>query len=217
MSRHCWTPWEEASLRRMYPDYSAAEIALVLGLTEAKVHNKAKKLGLKKSKDWIAERARVRSGQPWHGGTATRFRPGQKSWNKGMKGLQIGGKHSRFKPGQRPHTYRPIGSYSIRDGVLWMKVSEGAGDHSRFDWVAVHRRLWEQHHGPIPPGHCVTFKPGLHTTQADEITLDRLELITRAELQGRNSMYRYPPEVVALMKLRGALNRKINRIAKERP
>jgi hypothetical protein len=36
------------------------------------------------------------------------------------------------------------------------------------NWVAVHRLVWEQAHGPVPPGHIVVFRPGRHTTDLDE-------------------------------------------------
>jgi len=44
-----------------------------------------------------------------------------------------------------------------------------------------------------------------------EITLDRVECISLAENMRRNSyLTRYPKEVADLIRLRGALNRKIN-------
>ena len=46
-------------------------------------------------------------------------------------------------------------------------------------WVPEHRRLWETEHGPIPAGHVVAFKDG----DKQNVTLDNLVLMTRAELQ----------------------------------
>lgn len=193
--RHTWTESELAVLRHLYQEYSAREIAAVMGLSLKQIRCKAHDLGLRKAAEWIRETARRRALEPGHGGSRSRFARGHATWNKGRKGLHLGGEQTRFRPGTRPHTWQPIGTETIRDGVLWRKVTEGAGDHSRFDWVAVHRALWELHHGPIPPGHVVAFRPGLHTTIAAEITLDRLELIPRAELAARNSWTRYPPEL----------------------
>lgn len=53
------------------------------------------------------------------------------------------------------------------------------------------------------------------TTHRDSITLDRLELVTRAENMRRNSRHtRYPPDLNAVMQLKGALTRKINNRSK---
>jgi hypothetical protein len=56
----------------------------------------------------------------------------------------------------------------------------------------------------------------MKTTKLEEITLDRLECITHAELMKRNSIYNHPPEVIELMRLRGVLNRVINKRSKEK-
>ena len=120
---------------------------------------------------------------------------------------------TQFKP-RAPHesrNYRPIGSLRVsREGYLERKVSDDHPVPAR-RWVGVHRLVWEQAHGPVPPGHAVVFKPGRRTTVEAEITLDRLECITRADLMRRNSYHtNLPPEVARLVQLRGVLNRKIN-------
>jgi hypothetical protein len=79
------------------------------------------------------------------------------------------------------------------------------------NWVPVHRLVWIEHHGPIPAGHAVAFKPGQHTSVLEEITLDRLELVSRAELMRRNTYHKYPKEIAQLIQLRGALQRQINK------
>ena len=80
----------------------------------------------------------------------------------------------------------------------------------------MHRLVWEAACGAVPDGHIVVFRPGRKTTDPDKITLDALELLTRAENMRRNSVHsKYPPEVARLVQLRGALTRQINRKAKE--
>jgi hypothetical protein len=69
--------------------------------------------------------------------------------------------------------------------------------------------VWEAAHGPVPPGHAVVFRPGRRSSELARITVDGLELITRAELMRRNTHHNLPPEVSQLIQLRGALNRKI--------
>lgn len=211
MTRRQWTAAECESLRALYADYGAAECAFVLGRTARQVYNKANAMGLRKSPEWIAERARLHSLYPLHPARQHRFQPGHATWNKGMKGLQIGGESTRFVPGNRPHTWQPVEHEVVRDGQLWRKVTdEHRGAESRRNFRPVSVLVWEAAHGPVPAGHVVRFRDGLATTVAAEITIERLELITRAENMARNSYHRYPKEVAALIQLRGALNRKIN-------
>ena len=66
----------------------------------------------------------------------------------------------------------------------------------------------------MPPGMAVVFKPGTRTTELEGIRLECLEMITRRELMLRNSVHRHGPEIAALVQLRGALVRQINRKAK---
>lgn len=214
MKRHIWTDQERDVLRALYVDYSAAECAAAMGMTEKQVQMQAKALGLRKSLEWIARRAAERSARPDHGGRAHQFRPGHATWNKG-KPFNSGGRsvETRFKPGRPPseaRNYAPIGSTRItRDGILERKVTARR-------WVAEHRLVWESAHGPIPDGCIVVFKRGMHTTDPAAITADRLELVTRAENMARNTLHRYPKEVAQLIQLRGALNRKINARTKDR-
>lgn len=221
MTRHRWTPADDRKLTRIYRDHSAAECAEALGVTLGAIHNRVHFLGLSKSPEWIAERTR----RQWadgrlEGARRTQFRKGEAPANKGRpqrewmdpEAIQRT-KATRFKP-RPPHecrNYRPIGSLRLsKDGYLERKVTDDHPVPAR-RWVAVHRLVWEQAHGPVPPGHAVVFKPGMRTTVEAEITLDRLECITRAELMRRNSYHtRYPKEVAQLIQLRGVLNRKIN-------
>lgn len=140
---------------------------------------------------------------------------GVTSWNKGRKGINYEGcKATQFKTGQLPHTWRPIGTLRINaDGYLDRKVSDTG--YAPRDWAGVHRLVWSEAHGPIPAGHVVVFKPGRRTTELGKITLDALELITRRELMLRNSIHtKYPPELVKLVQLTGAINRQINKRTK---
>jgi hypothetical protein len=222
VSRRFWTDHERAVLRALYPEYSAAECAQALGRGIASVYNEAHKLGLSKPIDWIARRARERSQEPTHGGRAHLFTKGITPWNKGVP-FQSGGRsaETQFKPGRPAHeasNWLPIGSERINaDGYLERKTTDDPGLVPARRWTAVHRLVWEAAHGPIPPGFIVVFRPGMRTTSDAEITLDRLELISRAENMRRNSYHNYPKEVAELIQLRGALNRKINASMKDRP
>lgn len=110
-------------------------------------------------------------------GRNTSFKKGQSPWNKGMKGLDIGGKETQFKKGQRPVNYRPIGSEMIdKEGYTRIKIS----DHGTYPqrWKLKHRILWENINGPIPEGHALIFADG----DKRNIDLDNLILVSRQQL-----------------------------------
>jgi len=217
-SRHRWTDAERAYLRQHYADTLTADIAVQLGVAPSRVLAMANALGLHKSPAMVAETARVRTLAPGHGSHATRIKPGEKPWNTGLKGvtgMQHACRVTQFKPGNKPHTWVPVGSYRVNaDNNLDRKVSEDGGVNER--WKPVHRLVWVAANGPVPAGHLVVFKPGRHSTDVALITLDAIELITRAENMRRNSYHtNYPAELCQVVQLRGQLTRTINRKAKE--
>lgn len=202
-----WTDEQDAELRRLYPNHTAEAIAAQIGRPLSSVRQRAHTLGLRKSRGWIAEQSRIRTADPNHPGRNTRFRSGRRTWNKGMKGLNLGGTATQFKPGHRPHTWRPIGTYRVsKDGYLQSKLAD-TGNTLR-DYVFVHHLIWRMHGGRIPRGHALVFRDG------DKANLDinNLELITRAELMARNTRHRLPPELNRVIALRAALNRRINNL-----
>ena len=110
---------------------------------------------------------------------------------------------------------QPIGAERVtKDGILQRKVNNDMPFQRR--WKSVHSLVWEAAHGPIPPGHKVVFLAGQNTSIAAQITPEKLEMVTHAELMRRNSYHtRYPKELGLVIQMRGALNRKINRLTKE--
>lgn len=121
---------------------------------------------------------------------------------------------TRLKPGRPAHqarNYVPIGGLRVtRDGTLERKVTDDPHIAPARRWVAVARLVWEAANGPIPKGHVVRFKDGMRTAEESEITVDRLECISRNENMRRNSYHNYPQPIPQLIQLRGALNRKIS-------
>lgn len=215
--RQPWVPAEDEILRRAYPHNRTLDIAEALGRTDRAVYERAAKLGLRKSPEFL------RSGKAGRldgvRGARTRFKPGHQTWNKGQRGstgYHPNSRRTQFKAGEMrgaaQHNYKPIGSLRItKDGYLERKVTDDPNIYPARRWVAVQRLVWEAAHGPIPKGHAVVFKPGQHTTIEAEITLDRIELITRAELMRRNTRHRLPKPLADLVALRGALTRHINK------
>lgn len=105
--------------------------------------------------------------------------------------------------------YSRSGDYRIDRGVLERRIRKNV-------WVRVARLVWEAEHGQVPAGYVVAFKPGQASTVPAEITLDRLQLISRADLARRNVWHaNMPPEVGQVIHLRGVLTRKINKIARQ--
>ena len=220
MARRFWNALEVSHLVAAYADTPTKDLAKVLGHSVRAVYAKAKALGLKKSDAYLAgpHACRLRRGDV---GAEHRFRPGQQPWNAGLKGFQAGGRsaETRFKAGRPPQqakNYKPIGSLRLNaDGYLERKMSDDQSFSPARRWVALHRLVWEAANGPVPAGHIVVFKPGMKTTAEAEVTLDRLECITRIENMRRNTYHQYPKEVAQVIQLKGALTRQINKRRQE--
>jgi len=203
--RHVFTAQEEDILSRDYANTPTAELAARMGLDKAQVYRKANAMRLTKSAEYLASPAAHR-----FDGVSTRgnggFRKGNKPWNTGLKGLDIGGRsaETRFAVGGKPHNWRPIGTERYnRDGYLMRKVAD-TGYPSK-DWQLVHRLVWEEHHGPIPPSHVVAFRDGDKTNIAPQ----NLELVHRADIQLRNSVHNLPGPLREVVLLKGRLTRVI--------
>ena len=225
MGGAAWTPREDAILRERYPDEPAAAVAAALGRSLPSVYARAAQLGLQKSAEFQASAAsgRVLPGQSRAGAVATQFKPGQTSWNKGVRGAaghHPNSRRTQFKngcmTGSAQHNYKPIGTLRINNGLLEQKVTDDPSLYPAKRWRPVSRIVWEKAHGPIPEGHAVVFKPGCATTDPERITPEVLELLSRQELMLRNSRHtRYPPEVNRAIQLLGAVKRKINNRTKD--
>ena len=224
MARAKWTPERIEQLRSLYPDNTAEIVAELMGLRISQVYNKAAGLGLTKSPEfWESDRSgRIERGTTNPAMMKTRFKAGMKSWNAGKKGWQAGGRSTETQfqkgvmQGAAQAKYKPIGSLRITaDGYLERKVTDDPSIYPARRWVAVHRLVWERENGPIPDGHVVVFKPRMLTTDPEQITLDKVECITRAENMRRNSFRTRNPELAGLYQLKGAINRQLNRIKRE--
>lgn len=208
-----WTPALDAFLREHYPHRPTREVAHMLGLPESRIYSRADHLGLRKSDSYMAQERERANRALTEGGKQSRFVKGQPSWNKGRKFNPGGRSHeTRFKPGRKPEesrNYRPIGSLRILNGNVERKVSDDPNVYPARRWVPVHRLVWEAENGAVPKGYVVVFRAGMHTTDPDRITTERLELVDRAELMRRNGIHAHGPEIARLHQLRGAITRKV--------
>ena len=218
--RHLWTALELATLQAQYPHQRTADLATQLGIDLQQVYSRATKLGLRKSAVFHAS---DKSGRIFKGGTLgqlTQFAPGQAPWNAGTH-YAPGGRcaETQFKKGQQPHTTMTVGSYRIvteKTGRqhLEQKTNAAKGSNDK-RWTPVTRLVWQAAHGPVPAGHIVVFKPGQHSLKLEDITLEKLDCITRSANARRNSVWTHSPEVAQLYQLKGAITRQVNRITKE--
>lgn len=204
-----YTPSELAYLREHYADTPNDMLGKVLNRNARNVAQKARKLGLAKSPHFLEV----------HGG---RFAPGLQPWNKGVPGStghQDACRATQFKPGRPAElsaNYRPIGSVRVaKGGYLEQKITDDRSLYPARRWKSAHSLVWEREVGPIPPGHIVVFKPGMLTTDLEQITPDRLECISRAENMARNTVHRYGKDIAQLIQLRAAITRQLNKKEKE--
>lgn len=217
--RHRWSPQDLLTLRIGYPDLPTKLIAQHLGISEHRVYAMASACGLRKSAAFHADaKLSGRFDKLSRAGEAFRFQKGQAPANKGLRrpGWAPGRmRATQFKKGvlngRAAQLLQPIGSYRVNaDGYLDRKVRSDGPPQRR--WVAVHRLVWQEAHGPIPANHVVVFRAGCHTTDVARITDSVLELVSRQELMRRNSYHtNLPPELARIVQLRGAIQRQINK------
>jgi len=197
--RKLWTVQETAEFIKMYPTTTSKVMAEYFNVPINKIYARASFLKLNKDKKWLHQYYKDNySGYP-----ATQFKPGCKSWNKGMKGLQIGGKATQFKKGRTPHNTKPVGYRSVRDGYLFERTDNG--------FEMVHVLLWERVNGKVPTGKILKFKDG----NRENICIENLEVIDRTELMKRNSIQNLPQQLLDVVRLKASLTRKINSYGKE--
>lgn len=219
--RRRWTPEEDALLRAQYADTRTADLAEQLGRSVVTVYSRAYALGLEKSEAFRTSPASGRMRSADARGEATRYTKGVASPNKGLRrpGYTRGEmQRTQFKKGRHAseaYNYLPIGATRVRtDGLLEQKVTDDPTVYPAKRWRFVHRLVWEAAHGPVPAGMRIAFKPGMRTNVREEITLDRLELVTQAELMQRNTIHNLPAPIVEALYLVGAVRRHINRRAR---
>lgn len=200
-----WTAADLQTLRDRYPVTRTPELAEQMGRAVGSVYQRALKLGLRKSPEYMASGASTLIRPGHNRGGDQRFKPGHATWNKGI-GWQAGGASiaTRFKPGNMPQTWRPVGSERVdKDGVLLRKVSDTR--NKRVDWRPVHCLIWEEHNGPIPSGQFVIFS----NRDRRDFRIENLRLVTRQDLMEHNSYHRYPASLKGAIVAAGKLRRAI--------
>lgn len=152
---------------RLYPNRPNRYFYEKYDITYSIVKNIANKYGLKKDPSYR---------------NPGRFNKGHKSWNKGMKGIDLGpnSRRTRFKKGHLPANTEHDGAVKIRSSkgrrYFWIRISKAK-------WIMLHVYLWEKENGPVPEGHIIIFKDKNPLNCRPE----NLECISQAENVLRNS------------------------------
>ena len=181
-------------LRETFPHVSTMEISKKWGIEMSLISNVAHRNGIEKSKEYLTEYRR-KSNENLSKNTSTRFTKGHVPWTAGKKGIRLS-KSTEFQKGSKPINTLPLGTIRIMDdGYQWIKISDAPGRKSK-RWRACHHLLWEQHHGPIPKHFIVIFRD----KNQNNITIENLECISRIELMKRNTIGRFPAELISAIK-----------------
>ena len=209
-------------MRKLFPAISSDMMARVLRRSRKAISARAHAMGLSKSLEHMQREYALRvERSKAHPNT---IKPGARPWNLGLRGVtgvHPNNRANQFRPGQlsgqAAQNYVPVGTTAINsDGLLKKKWTDDPHLTPHQRWRPVHVMVWEAAHGPVPPGHIVVFKqPSLHTTVEHEITLDKIECISRAENMRRNSYWtNLPREVAQLYRIKGQLHRRLNYLEK---
>lgn len=202
-----WTDEALAIIKEMYPDNKTSLIAERLGVGIGIVYRKANELGLKKSEAFNLSYESGRINKLTLKGEAFRFKKGNVPMNKGRKQIEYMPIESiertsatRFKKGNVPFNKKDVGTERIsKYGYIEMNTGNG--------YVLKHRHIWETNMGPIPKGMIIGFKDGNKLN----LELSNLELLTMKENMLRNSIQRFPAEVIDAIKLVSKLNKKLKK------
>lgn len=200
-----WTEEEKDILRTLYADPAVwpKDIAARLGRSLAQIYCMAQILGVKAPMERIRDASRI--GANHELSKATRFKKGHVPATKGKKlspEQYASAMRTAFKKGHVPHNHMEIGSERINgDGYREVKVAEPN------KWRAKHRIVWEQHHGPIPPGYNIQFR----NHDKLDCRIENLYMISRAEqMRTENGLTaKYPHEIQEIVRLRATVKRQI--------
>lgn len=201
--RKFWTQQEIDTVVKYYPIEYTKEVAERINRSTSSVNSLAYNLGLKKSAEHMKKALAIEAEKLKIAGAKHRFQKGRIAENKGQKmskELYDKVRPTMFKKGHVPHNTKYDG-YIInnKDNYKMIRVSDN-------NYQLLHRKIWEDHNGPIPDGSIITFIDG----NKENIDITNLQMITKGDNARRNNYHRYPKELQSLIKLKNQLIKKIN-------
>lgn len=187
-----------------YPHMPTKEVSKKHGIPLSVCYQIASNRNIKKTPERYAAMLKETNKNLLESGKVYRYKKGQSAWNKG-KYMRM---HppTEFKKGQKPHNYKPVGSERItKDGYLERKVAEPR------KWRGIHLLVWEEVNGPVPPRHKVIFIDN----NKMNVSIDNLLCVSNEEVMKRNSIHRYPTEIVKAIKTISKLKKTIRNHGKK--
>jgi hypothetical protein len=213
MSRKIWAAKDIWFLKHAYADTLTRELADTLGCSVRAVYSMAKILNLKKSEEYLKKHGGRINPET---GIAHRYPKGHVPFNKGKKVTDFMNPEqitrmlkTSFQKGHIPHnTKGDAGTISKRKdkrGKFFLVIKVALG---KWEYLSVYN--YKKHIGPVPKGHCVSFKD----KNPMNCEPDNLELISQKENMLRNSIINLTPELRESINTVGRLNKKINQLEK---
>lgn len=178
------TDEQKALLRRHYATKTNAELMELIPVARTVIASLGNRMGLTKTPE-----AR------------------QRAWDEGGRNSNRHAGH--YKPGCIGNRNVPVGT------ERWTKPASDNPNGPRYlvrklpaphGWQVMHRWIWMQHHGPIPPKHVITFRDG----NSANLHIDNLRCAAIGDMVvERNG--KVPPELVTAYRLRIELEKVIRK------
>lgn len=197
------TKAQDRIIKARYLDTPVKTLATMIGKSHTCIVTRLRQLELKIPKRIIEQR---KKDSRFHKGIIPTTKG--KKWSEYMS--EEGMKASRamcYKKGNRPHnTKEKDGEISLRHNqqnnnekpYYFIRISVGK-------WYPLHQLIWQQAYGIVPEGYCLWFKD----SNTLNVTLNNLEMITRAEnaRRNRNKFINLPPELQEVIQLTNKLQK----------
>jgi len=205
MARQIWTKEEDLIMMEKYANIPSGQLANELHRSLRSIYSRSNTLNISKSVAFMKSINSGRNNVVSERAIATRFKKGFTPWNKGQKGLNIGGVETQFKKGHKPHNTKEDNFISPRRDksghiYLYIRITESK-------WIPLHRHIWEKVNGPIPQRMNLRFIDG----NTLNCTLSNLTLISKRNNMIRNSFINYPLPIQDLIHIKAAFTRQINK------
>jgi len=207
-TKRLWGEDDRKILAEKFANTYTDELCEILNRSYSSIACQARLMGLSKSAEFRkielqkqAERLRIE-------GAKSRFVKGNEPFNKGKKmpdSTYVKCSVSMFKKGRIPHNaIQDMGEVIRKDksGKDYVMIKVPGERRIKFK----HVWLWESNNGKVPEGYNVVFKDG----NTFNCSIENLECISDKELMIRNTIHRFPPELVSTIRLTNKLKRKIN-------